>query len=316
MSILVTGGCGFIGSNLCKYLLERNYFVISVDNESSGNYSNIHKLTYEYNSQFLHFKKDINNFHYNNPIFNNVKYIFHLACPASPIYYQEDPITTSKTCFIGTLNVLELARRNNARILFTSTSEVYGDPLVHPQVEEYLGNVNCTGVRACYDEGKRMGESLMFDYMRKYGVDIRVARIFNTYGPKMNKKDGRVISNFICQALEGKNITIYGTGNQTRSCCYVDDMVDGLYKFMEQEREIGPINLGNPNEEMTVNEIAYLIIKMVGNTNSQKVYKDLPGDDPKRRKPDITKAKRFWEPRIGMEEGIKKTIEYFMNIIN
>lgn len=302
--ILVTGGAGFIGSNLCEKLVQnpKNY-VICVDNFYSSSPENISGLKHYSNFEFI--RHDIT-----FPLYVEVDEIYHLACPASPIFYQRDPIQTTKTSVLGSLNVLGLAKRVKAKVLLTSTSEVYGDPLVHPQPESYWGNVNTIGIRSCYDEGKRCAETLFFDYYRQHNVDIKVVRIFNTYGPNMATDDGRVVSNFICQALKGEDITIYGDGSQTRSFQYVSDMVDVLIKMMASN-EIGPINTGNP-EEFTMLELAVEVLAKI-DTKSTIVYKDLPADDPKQRRPDITIAreKLNWEPKIKLNEGLLYTIDYF-----
>ncbi len=302
--ILVTGGAGFIGSHLCKRLLQQGEKVICLDNLFTGTYDNIKSFLDNENFEFIN--ADII-----NPIDLDVDEIYNLACPASPVHYQYDPIKTSKTSFSGALNVLELAKNAGARVLQASTSEIYGDPLIHPQTEDYRGNVNTIGPRACYDEGKRIAETLFFDYQRQYGVDIRVVRIFNTYGPNMLENDGRVVSNFIIQALKNVDITVYGDGSQTRSFCYVDDLVDGLIKMMEQDNFNGPVNLGNP-VEMTINELAEMVIEKTG-SESKIVYRDLPADDPVKRKPAIQLAKKQlnWQPKVSLNEGLDKTIEYF-----
>ena len=302
--ILVTGGAGFIGSHLCKKLLQQGHKVICLDNMYTGIYDNIKSL-YE-DKNFVFINADIT-----NSIDLKVDQIYNLACPASQVHYQHDPIMTAKTSFLGALNVLELAKKNKARVLQASTSEVYGDPLIHPQTELYRGNVNAIGPRACYDEGKRIAETLFFDYKRQYGVDIRVVRIFNTYGPNMLEDDGRVVSNFIVQALNNEDITIYGDGTQTRSFCYVDDLVDGLLKMMENDNFSGPVNLGNPHE-ITVYELAQIIIEKTG-SNSKIVYKDLPEDDPTKRRPaiELAKTKLNWQPTVTINEGLDRTIEYF-----
>lgn len=303
--VLVTGGAGFLGSHLCQRLLEDDCEVVCADNLSSTSKENILHLLSNKNFEFL--RHDIV-----NPLWIEVDEIYNLACPASPPHYQHDPIHTTKTCILGSLNMLGLAKRNGAKILQASTSEVYGDPEIHPQVEEYFGNVNSIGIRSCYDEGKRCAESLFFDYHRQHGVEIKIARIFNTYGPQMNKNDGRVVSNFIVQALENNPITIYGNGSQTRSFCYVDDMIEGFIRLMATDKNItGPINLGNPSE-FTVKELAEEIIKLT-DSKSNISYVGLPSDDPKKRKPNIGKAKYLlgWQPEIKLEEGLIKTIEYF-----
>ncbi|MBQ8994225.1 MAG: SDR family oxidoreductase [Oscillospiraceae bacterium] len=304
MRILVTGGAGFIGSHLCRRLLQQGHEVICLDNLASGSRSNIEPLFEDPNFSFL--EQDVQ-----APVDLTVDRIYNLACPASPVHYQEDPVQTFKTSVLGALNMLELATRNSARILQTSTSEVYGDPLVHPQRESYWGNVNPIGIRSCYDEGKRGAETLFFDYHRQYGTDIRVVRIFNTYGPLMANDDGRVVSNFIVEALKGEDITIYGDGSQTRSFCYVDDTVRALMLMMETEGITGPVNVGNPNE-IPVKVLADHIIRLTG-SSSNIVYQDLPQDDPVRRKPDISSAKELlgWTPEVPLEEGLQKTIESF-----
>ena len=306
--ILVTGGTGFIGSHLCEKLINMGNYVICLDNNSTGNVRNIKHLID--NPKFELISYDIISM-----IHLKVDYIYHLACPASPKAYQKDPIKTLDTNYIGTKNMCELARINNATILFTSTSEIYGDPHISPQVESYWGNVNPIGIRSCYDEGKRIGETLLMEYHRCYNVNIRIARIFNTYGPNMDKEDGRVVSNIINQCLSNKDITIYGSGNQTRSFCYVDDTVNGLIKLMNNDKTIGPVNIGNDNE-ITILQLSQIILKLFKNCSSKLVYKDLPQDDPTRRRPDLTLAKKYleWEPCISLENGLKKTIHYFSNI--
>lgn len=306
--ILVTGGAGFIGSHLCERLLKMGHEVICVDNLFSGNKDNIRHLFK--NPYFESIRHDIT-----FPLYVEVDKIYHLACPASPVHYQYNPIKTIKTNVMGTINVLGLAKRLRARILLTSTSEVYGDPQVHPQPETYWGNVNPIGVRSCYDEGKRVAETLMMDYHRQNKVDVRIVRIFNTYGPRMAVNDGRVISNFVVQALKGEDITVYGDGSQTRAFCYVEDIVDVIIKAMESDH-IGPINLGNP-EEITILELAKTVKELVGGS-SKIVFKPLlPEDDPVRRCPDITLARRLlgWEPKTPLEEGLKKTIDYFRELL-
>jgi UDP-glucuronate decarboxylase len=308
MKILVTGGAGFIGSFLCEKLLSDGHDVIALDNLFTGSKKNIDHLLD--NHKFELIRHDIV-----QPILLEVDQIYNLACPASPIQYQVNPIKTIKTNVIGTLNMLGLAKRVKARILQASTSEVYGDPKINPQTEDYWGNVNCLGPRSCYDEGKRVAESLMINYKLKENVDIRIARIFNTYGPRLAKNDGRVISNFILQALKNEPITIYGKGDQTRSFCYIDDLINGLITFMNNGSDFyGPVNLGNP-AEITIKELAHLIIKLT-NSKSQIIYKDKPIDDPMKRNPDISLAKdEFgWSPTIGLEDGLKNTIEYFTSI--
>lgn len=302
--ILVTGGAGFIGSHLCERLLKDGNKVICLDNMFTGTYENISSFFNHPNFEFI-------NANVINPLQLDVNKIYNLACPASPVQYQYDPIMTTKTSVIGAINVLDLARRVNARVLQASTSEIYGDPIVHPQTEDYRGNVNTIGPRACYDEGKRVAETLFFDYKRQYGVDIRVIRIFNTYGPRMLENDGRVVSNFIVQALHDKDITIYGDGKQTRSFCYVDDLVEGMIRVMNKEDFSGPVNLGNPCEK-TILELAEMILSKT-NSSSKLIFKELPMDDPTRRKPSIELAKKEigWEPRVSITEGLDKTIEYF-----
>ncbi|MCL5004639.1 MAG: SDR family oxidoreductase [Patescibacteria group bacterium] len=305
--ILITGGAGFIGSHLCKKLLEEGNEVLCVDNFFTGNKNNI--LPFLDNKRFELLRHDIT-----FPLYAEVDEVYNLACPASPIHYQFDPVQTTKTSVHGAINMLGLAKRTKAKILQASTSEVYGDPEIHPQPENYWGRVNPIGVRACYDEGKRCAETLFFDYWRQHKVKIRVIRIFNTYGPNMHPNDGRVVSNFIVQALKGEDITIYGDGSQTRSFQYVDDLIEGMIKMMDNQEEfVGPINLGNPNE-FTILELAQKIIELTG-SKSKIVFKPLPEDDPKQRQPDITLAKEKlnWEPKIALEEGLKKTIEYFIN---
>lgn len=303
MRVLVTGGAGFIGSHLIDRLMKQGHDVICLDNFFTGHKRNIrHWLD---NPYFELIRHDIT-----EPIRLEVDQIYHLACPASPVHYQYNPVKTIKTNVMGTLNMLGLAKRVKATFLLASTSEVYGDPDVHPQPEEYRGNVNCIGIRSCYDEGKRVAETLAFDYHRQNNVDIRVMRIFNTYGPRMFENDGRVVSNFIVQALQGIPLTVYGDGSQTRSFCYVADLVEGMMRLMNGEH-IGPINIGNPGE-YTILQLAETIQKMV-NPDAELTFKPLPQDDPKQRQPDITKAKNLlgWEPKIALEEGLKLTIEDF-----
>lgn len=309
VNILVTGGTGFIGSNLCKRLIKNeNNRVICVDNNYTGSLDNVRELLT--NSRFKFIEHDII-----EPlnIEEKIDEIYNLACPASPPAYQgEKAIFTTKTCVLGALNMLEFAKKNNAKILQSSTSEVYGEPLVHPQPETYRGNVNPVGIRACYDEGKRCAESLFFDYHRLYDIKIKVIRIFNTYGPMMDPNDGRVVSNFICQALRGEDLTIYGDGSQTRSFCYVDDLIDVIVAMMASEDDfVGPVNTGNP-EEFTIKELADLIKEKI-NKDLKIVYKPLPADDPTQRQPDITLAttKLNWKPKVKLSEGLNKTIEYF-----
>lgn len=303
--ILVTGGAGFLGSHLCERLLDQGNDVICVDNLFTGSKDNIRHLMD--NNYFEFIRHDVT-----QPIYVEVDQIYNLACPASPVHYQHDPIATGKTSIMGALNTLGLAKRCNARILQASTSEVYGDPEVHPQPETYRGCVNPIGPRSCYDEGKRMAETLFFDYHRQHGVDIKVIRIFNTYGPRMSAHDGRVVSNFIVQALNGEDITIYGNGKQTRSFCYVDDLIEGMIKMMNSRDDFhGPVNIGNPGE-FTMLELAELVIKLAG-SDSKIVYKPLPQDDPMQRRPmiDLAKKELDWEPTIDLEEGLARTIEYF-----
>ena len=307
-TILVTGGGGFIGSHLCELLLSRGNDVICLDNFFTGSKNNIRHLLS--NPSFELIRHDVT-----IPIELEVDAIYNLACPASPIHYQHDPVQTIRTSILGATNMLDLARRLRIPILQSSTSEVYGDPKEHPQRETYWGNVNPIGIRSCYDEGKRCAETLFFDYHRQYGIPIKVVRIFNTYGPQMHPNDGRVVSNFIVQALKGCDITIYGDGSQTRSFCYVSDLVVGLEAMMHTPNRVtGPVNLGNPGE-FTVRELAETIIRLTG-SKSQIVYKPLPQDDPVRRKPDISLAGELlgWTPKIALEEGLKKTIEYFRNL--
>lgn len=306
--ILVTGGAGFIGSHLCERLLNEGHEVICLDNFFTGFKRNIlHLLD---NHRFELIRHDIT-----QPILVEVDKIYHLACPASPIHYQLNPVKTIKTNVMGTINMLGLAKRVKARILLASTSEVYGDPKVHPQTENYWGNVNPIGIRSCYDEGKRVAETLMMDYHRQNKVDIRIVRIFNTYGPRMAPNDGRVVSNFILQALRGQDITIYGKGEQTRSFCYIDDLLEGLIKMMEKDDFIGPVNMGNP-DEFSIFDLAHKILKLTG-ARSKIVYNSLPPDDPSQRKPDITLAQKQlgWYPRVPLEVGLKKTIKYFHQLL-
>ena len=304
MRVLITGGAGFIGSHLSERLLARGDSVIVLDNFHTGQRENLRHLIG--NDDLEIFRQDVT-----DPFKFEVDMIYNLACPASPIHYQRSPVKTVVTSVQGAINCLNLAHEIKARVLQASTSEVYGDPVMHPQMEHYWGNVNTIGPRSCYDEGKRVAETLMFDYYREYGVDIRVARIFNTYGPRMSCNDGRVISNFILQALRGEDITLFGDGSQTRSFCFVDDLVDGLIRLMDNTEMVGPVNLGNPVER-TIREVAEMIVQMTG-SRSEIIYKTLPQDDPTRRCPDITMAQNQlgWCPTVGFEEGISKTIEYF-----
>ena len=302
MRVLVTGGAGFIGSHLCERLLAQGDDVVCVDNYFTGTKHNVDHLRDHRNFELI--RHDVT-----NPLVIEVDRIYNLACPASPVHYQYNPVKTTKTSVLGAINMLGLAKRVHARILQASTSEVYGDPEQHPQREDYWGHVNPIGIRSCYDEGKRVAETLFMDYHRQNKVDIRIVRIFNTYGPRMHPCDGRVVSNFIVQALRGEPITIYGDGSQTRSFCYVDDLVSGIMAFMEQDSETGPINLGNPGE-FTIRELAEKVVALTG-SKSEIVYKPLPSDDPKQRRPDISRAKALlgWEPKIQLEEGLKRTIE-------
>ena len=306
---LVTGGAGFIGSHICERLIDKGYEVLCVDNYFTGTRLNIAHLLDAKKFELL--RHDVT-----FPLFVEVDQVYNLACPASPIHYQFDPVQTTKTSVHGAINMLGLAKRTKARILQASTSEVYGDPAVHPQEESYWGNVNPIGPRSCYDEGKRCAETLFFDYHRQHNLDIKVARIFNTYGPRMHPNDGRVVSNFIIQALRGEDITIYGDGQQTRSFCYVDDLVEGLIRLMESPEGVtGPINLGNPGE-FTIKELAEHIIDLTG-SSSKMVNKPLPQDDPKMRQPDITRAKKIldWKPETALREGLIKTIAYFDDVL-
>ena len=307
--ILVTGGAGFLGSHLCDRLVSQGHHVLCVDNYFTGSKKNIEPLLRYPNFEVI--RQDVC-----FPLYVEVDEIYNLACPASPVHYQHDPIQTTKTSILGAYNLLGLAKRTGAKILQASTSEIYGDPKEHPQREEYWGNVNPIGIRSCYDEGKRAAETLFFDYQRQHNVRIKVARIFNTYGPRMAANDGRVVSNFIVQALKGDDITIYGDGTQTRSFCYVNDLVDGLISLMNSKDSItGPINLGNPTE-FTVLELAEKVIEST-NSTSKIVFKPLPGDDPKQRRPDITRAQVFldWHPEIALEEGLVDTVTYFKSVI-
>tara|TARA_B100001564_G_C20629763_1_gene666535 strand:- start:542 stop:1498 length:957 start_codon:yes stop_codon:yes gene_type:complete len=307
-SILVTGGAGFLGSHLCDFLINKGHEIICVDNYFTGFKENIAHLLD--NHKFELYRHDIT-----FPLYIEADEIYNLACPASPIYYQSDPVQTIKTTVHGAINMLGLAKRLDAKIFQASTSEVYGNPDIHPQVESYWGNVNPIGIRSCYDEGKRCAETLFFDYYRQHNLKIKVGRIFNTYGPKMHPKDGRVVSNFIVQALKGDSITVFGDGSQTRSFCYVDDLIRLIYKFMETEEDFtGPLNLGNP-QEYTIMELAEKIVSLT-NSKSKIIMKSLPMDDPVKRKPDITMAKnRFdWYPKIDLDEGLIKTINYFKKI--
>jgi UDP-glucuronate decarboxylase len=307
--ILITGGAGFLGSHLCEKLVLKKDDIICVDNFYTGSKQNIYHLIK--NSNFELIRHDIT-----QPINLEVDQIYNLACPASPVHYQFDPVQTTKTSVHGAINMLDLAKKQGAKIFQASTSEVYGDPKIHPQTEDYWGNVNPIGPRSCYDEGKRCAETLFFDYYRQYKSNIKVARIFNTYGPRMDDNDGRVVSNFIVQALNGEDLTIYGNGKQTRSFCYVDDLIEVIIKFMNSEKGFtGPLNIGNPNE-FTMLELAELTIGLTG-SNSKIIFKDLPEDDPKQRQPniDLAKEKLNWEPKITLEEGLNRTIDYFKKVL-
>ena len=308
-TILVTGGAGFLGSHLCDRLLGEGHEVICVDNLFTGSKDNIRHLLDHDRFEFI--RHDVT-----FPLYLEVDQIYNLACPASPIHYQHDPVQTTKTSVHGAINILGLAKRTGARVFQASTSEVYGDPEVHPQPEGYWGRVNPIGIRSCYDEGKRCAETLFFDYHRQHGTEIKVARIFNTYGPRMNPEDGRVVSNFIVQALKNEPITIYGDGSQTRSFCYVDDLIEGFVRLMNSDPEItGPVNLGNPGE-FTMLELANLVIELTGST-SKIAYMDLPQDDPRQRQPDIGYAKSAlgWEPSIHLRDGLNRTVEYFVSAL-
>lgn len=307
--VLVTGGAGFLGSNLCERLLNDGHHVLAVDNFYTGSRENVAHLLDSPRFELLEHDVTV-------PLSVPVDQIFNLACPASPPHYQRDPIQTTKTSFFGALNMLDLAKATGAKILQASTSEVYGDPKVHPQPEEYWGNVNPIGIRSCYDEGKRISETLFFDYWRQYDIPIKVVRIFNTYGPQMDPEDGRVVSNFIVQALRGQDLTIYGDGSQTRSFCYVDDLVEGFIRFMGTSDDVtGPINLGNPGE-FTVAELAEKVLAKIGGS-SKIVSLPLPADDPKVRQPDISKAREVlgWEPKVDLDEGLDKAIAYFAKVV-
>ena len=307
--ILVTGGAGFLGSHLCDILVNQGHHVLCVDNYFTGSLNNIRHLLDYHNFEVI--RQDVC-----FPLYVEVDEIYNLACPASPIHYQHDPIQTTKTSILGAYNMLGLAKRTGAKILQTSTSEVYGDPTVHPQPETYWGNVNPIGPRSCYDEGKRVAETLFFDYHRQHGVKIKVARIFNTYGPRMAINDGRVVSNFIVQALRGEDITVYGQGQQTRSFCYVDDQVAGLMKLMASPDSVtGPVNIGNP-EEFTILELAQQVIGLIGG-DSQIVHQPLPRDDPRQRRPDITLAQTLldWNPVVKLQTGLSETIDYFRSVL-
>ncbi len=308
LRILITGGAGFLGSHLCDRLINQGHDVVCLDNFFTGRKDNIRHLLKHENFELI--RHDVV-----DPFKVEVDQIYNLACPASPVHYQFNPIKTVKTSVMGAINVLGLCKRTGARILQASTSEVYGDPETSPQKEEYRGNVNPIGIRACYDEGKRCAETLFFDYHRENKVDIRVVRIFNTYGPRMRPDDGRVVSNFICQALKNEDITVYGDGSQTRSFCYVDDLIEAMMRVMNQNQCVGPINIGNPGE-FTILELAQKIIELTG-SKSKIIYEPLPSDDPLQRKPDISLAREIidWEPEINLETGLKRTIEYFRKSI-
>ena len=305
---LITGGAGFLGSHLCDRMIADGHDVLCVDNFYTGSKDNIRHLLGHKRFELLRHDVWL-------PLYVEVDRIYNLACPASPVHYQNDPTSTTKTSVLGAINMLGLAKRKRARILQASTSEVYGDPQVHPQREDYWGHVNPIGPRACYDEGKRCAETLFFDYYRQSAVDIRVVRIFNTYGPRMHPNDGRVVSNFIVQALRGEPITLYGDGQQTRSFCYVDDLIEGMVRMMNQTREIGPMNLGNPSE-FTIRELAELVLRLT-ESKSELVFLPLPADDPVRRQPDIAKARAAleWEPTVSLHDGLKETIAYFKKVI-
>ncbi len=309
MRILITGGAGFLGSHLTDRLLEDGHEIICMDNLFTGSKRNIAHLMQNPNFEFL--RHDVT-----DPFKLEVDQIYNLACPASPVHYQYNAIKTIKTSVMGAINCLGLAKRVNARVFQASTSEVYGDPEVHPQPESYWGSVNPIGIRSCYDEGKRCAETLFFDYHRQNGVDIRIVRIFNTYGPRMSPEDGRVVSNFIVQALRGEDITIFGDGSQTRSFCYYSDLIDGFVRLMEQDKLVGPVNIGNPGE-FTMLELAEKVIQLTG-TQSRIVYEALPADDPKQRQPDIELAKTElgWEPRVSLDEGLVETIDYFRSYLD
>lgn len=303
--ILITGGAGFLGSHLCERMLNEGNEVLCVDNFFSSTRQNIEPLMGH--PRFELMRHDVT-----FPLYVEVDEIYNLACPASPVHYQHDPVQTTKTSVIGAINMLGLAKRLKAKILQASTSEIYGDPTVHPQTEEYWGNVNTIGIRSCYDEGKRCAETLFFDYQRQHKIQVKVIRIFNTYGPKMHPNDGRVVSNFIVQALQGKNITIYGDGQQTRSFCYVDDLIEAMVRMMGSSDDVmGPINTGNPHE-FTIRQLAEMVIEMTG-SKSKLIFEPLPSDDPKQRKPDITRAKDLlgWEPKTQLRDGLRETISYF-----
>ena len=309
MRVVITGGAGFLGSHLCDYFMERGHQVLCLDNLYSGSMDNIQHHLDHPSFQFI-------NHDIIQPFVDEVDKVLHFACPASPIHYQYNAIRTIKTNILGTMNMLGLGKRCGASILLASTSEVYGNPTIHPQVETYWGNVNPLGIRSCYDEGKRVAETLMMDYHRQHGVDVKIIRIFNTYGPRMAVNDGRVISNFIVQALRNEDITVYGGGTQTRSFCYVSDLIEGIARMAAADGVIGPVNLGNPNE-LTILEIADRILHLTA-SSAKIVHKPLPSDDPERRCPDISVAKKYlnWEPSVSLEEGLGKTIEYFRGMLS
>lgn len=306
--ILVTGGAGFLGSHLCERLVNEGHDVICLDNYFTGSKRNVEHLMDFHNFELM--RHDVT-----FPVFLEVDQIYNLACPASPVHYQYNAVKTIKTSVMGAIHVLGLAKRVKARVLQASTSEVYGDPNIHPQTEDYWGHVNPIGIRSCYDEGKRVAETLFFDYHRMNQVDIRIMRIFNTYGPRMHPNDGRVVSNFIVQAIKGDDITLYGDGSQTRSFCYVDDNIEGMIRLMNKDDFMGPVNIGNPGE-FTIKELAEKVVEITG-SKSKLIFKELPSDDPKQRQPDISIAKKElgWEPTINLEEGLKKTIAYFEKIV-
>ena len=308
MKILVTGGAGFLGSHLCEKLLNLGHSVLCVDNFYTGNQKNI--LHLRDNREFELLRHDVT-----FPLYVEIDGIFNLACPASPVQYQKNPVQTFKTSVHGAINMLGLAKRTGARFFQASTSEIYGDPTVSPQPEEYWGNVNPIGIRSCYDEGKRAAETLTFDYYRQFGLDIRVARIFNTYGPRMDMNDGRVVSNFIVQALKGEPLTVYGDGTQTRSFCYVDDLIDGFIKLFFTDKVHEPVNLGNPTP-INILELAHEVLELTGSASKLELH-PLPGDDPKQREPDIAKAKRMldWQPKVDRKAGLQRTVEYFKSLI-
>jgi len=311
ITTLITGGAGFIGTNLCKKLLKEGHKVICVDNLYTGQMRNIEPLISNKNFQFI-------NHNIIEPLIieEKIDEIYNLACPASPPHYQKDPLFTINTCYIGMINMLELAKKKNCKILQASTSEIYGDPLEHPQKETYWGHVNCFGIRSCYDEGKRSAETLCYNYINLFNIDVKIIRIFNTYGPWMDKNDGRVVTNFINQAIYNEDITIYGDGSQTRSFQYIDDLIEAMIKVMKTDSSFhGPINLGNPHE-FTIKELAEIILDLIKDSKSKIIYEDLPKDDPCKRKPDINLANKIinWEPQIQLSEGLKKTIDYFKEI--